>query len=110
MTNIILTTLKNKLNQIQNKKDKLYNEMQRNYYAEIIEIRDRFKHILHVHGANSEEAKDFAFKYADKEKELFELAKKENENSDKNLNKLIEYDNQIQELSNEVYSLKIRKF
>jgi len=108
MNNIILETLKSKLQSIQKKRDILYNEMNRNYYAEIMEIRDRFKDILHRHGANSEEAKDFAFKYADKEKELFKLAKKENENSDKNLNKLLEYDRQIQELSNEIYLHEIR--
>lgn len=109
MSNIIIKTLKSKLQSIQKKRDSLYNEMNRNHYAEIIEIRDRFKHILHIHGANSEEAKDFAFKYADKEKELFELAKKQNENCDKNLNKLIEYDRQIRELSNEIYSHEVRK-
>ena len=108
MNNIILETLKSKLQSIQKKRDILYNEMNRNYYAEIMEIRDRFKDILHRHGANSEEAKDFAFKYADKEKELFELAKKELNNGDKNLNKLLEYDRQIQELSNEIYLHEIR--
>lgn len=109
MSNIILKTLKNKLQSIQKKRDILYNEMNRNHYAEIIEIRDRFKHILHIHGANSEEAKDFAFKYADKEKELFKKAKEQLNNSDKMMKKLLEYDRQIGELSNEIYLHEVRK-
>lgn len=106
---IIVQTLKNKLIQIQNKRDKLYNEMQRNHYSEIIDIRERFKDILHKHGGNSQEAMDFANKYADKEKELMKQAKYVNKNSNKMLDKVLEYDRQITELSNEIYSHEMRK-
>ena len=40
MNNIILETLKSKLQSIQKKRDILYNEMNRNYYAEIIKTID----------------------------------------------------------------------
>lgn len=109
MSNIIIQTLQNKLNTIQKKRDTLYNELQRNHYAEIIDIRERFKDLLHRHGGNSKEVNDFVNKYADKEKELMKKAKYIIDNGDKMLDKVIKYDRQIRELSNEIYSHEVRK-
>lgn len=107
--NIILTTLKKKLSEITKKREKLYNDMQYNYYADICEIRKNFRDILNKYGGNSEEAKDFAFKYTDKEKELMKKAQNQIDNSDKWLEKIIEYDNDIVDLSNEIACREVRK-
>ena len=109
MSRIILETLQNKLNQTIKKRDTLYNELQRNHYSEIIDIRERFKDLLHRHGCNSKEVNDFANKNADKEKELMKKAKYVIHNGDKMSDKVLEYDRQIHELSNEIYSHTIRK-
>ena len=109
MNNIILNTLKEKLEGLTKKREKLYNDMQYNYYKDIVDIRQGFNDILHKYGGNSEEAKDFAFKYADKEKELMRKAKYQLENSDKMLEQILQYDRDILELSNEIYCLEIRK-
>ncbi|HUS50141.1 MAG TPA: hypothetical protein VMZ91_08240 [Candidatus Paceibacterota bacterium] len=92
MTDIVLTTLKTKLNEIKKKRDSLFALSQRNHISEIIEIKQGFSDVIKKHGISSKESLFYAKKYGNKEKELFKQAKYVNKNLLKIMDEILQYE------------------
>lgn len=106
MSNIVLETLKSKLKETINKKDKLEFRLHRNNLGEICALRQKFKELLET---DREEAYKFATENVGKEKELFKEAEYINKNHIKLLDQICSYNNQISDLSQEISLQEMRR-